>query len=66
MASRNQSQWNMGSRNGNKAHALNRREKGYDTGSLETDGSWNLNPLRKSGYLPLKENFCGLILLDIK
>ena len=66
MASRNQSQWNMGSHNGNKVIALNKRVTRYDTGSLVIDGSWNLNPLRKSGNLLLMENFCGLILLDIK
>ena len=66
MASRNQSQWQTGPRSGDKAHALIRRETGYATGFLETDGSWNLSPLRKNGHLPLKENFCGLILLDIK
>ena len=66
MASRSQSQWNMGFHNGNKVLALEKMEIWYDTGSLEIDGSWNLNPLKKNGYLLLKENFFGLILLDIK
>ena len=56
----------MGFQNGNKVPALEKMKTWYDTGSLEIDGSWNLNPLKKNGYLPLRENFCGLILPDIK
>ncbi len=54
MASRNQSQWNMGFHNGNKVLVLGKMEIWYDTGSLEIDGSWNLNPLKKK-WIPRAE-----------